>query len=200
MFGKLKKIKLNGKRVRVSRDDNSPDGQCIGTPRPSFNFCHLHPNISDDSSTNDNKSPHLSLVENNHIPRCNNYVNNIDPHKPLCKDNFICSGTDSIHGVVNSNNNIYGVVNNTHTTYRATNKRNLRSWVRKNKCSNGYRSTSPIIIVDDSSVDNNHEPVNNSSILVTGLVCPLSSAIALLTTNFSMEILSEYFMSGGIQD
>jgi hypothetical protein len=73
-IGKLKKIKLNGKRVRVSKDDNCPDGQCIGTPRPSFNFCHLHLNISDDSSTNDNKSPHLSLVENNHIPRCNSNV------------------------------------------------------------------------------------------------------------------------------
>jgi hypothetical protein len=120
---------------------------------------------------------------------------------------------DGIHGVVNSNNNIYGVVKNTDTTYGATNnnnsynnniinvnKRILRSSVRENKYSSGYHSTSPIIIVDDSSVDNNHEPVYNSSILDTGLVCPLSSAIALLTTNFSMETLSEHFMSGGIQD
>jgi hypothetical protein len=33
----------NIKRVRIYRDGNSSDDQCIGTPRPSFNFCHSHP-------------------------------------------------------------------------------------------------------------------------------------------------------------
>jgi hypothetical protein len=57
----------NIKRVRISRNDNSLDNKYIGTPRPSFK-CHLPPIISEDSSTNDNKSPHASLVEANHMP------------------------------------------------------------------------------------------------------------------------------------
>jgi hypothetical protein len=100
---------------------------------------------------------------------------------------------DAIQGVINSNNNISGVVDNTDTTYGANNnnnsiKRNLRSSVRKSKLSNGYHSTSPIVINDDSSVN---EPINNNSgrmpnNLGTGLVYPLSSAIAFLTTSTSL--------------
>jgi hypothetical protein len=114
---------------------------------------------------------------------------------------------DVIHGVINSNNNISGVVNNSDTTYGANNnnaiKRNLRSSIRKSKLSNGYHSTSPIIINDDSSVN---EPVNNNSgrmqnNLDTGLVCPLSSSIAFLTTDIhSVGSISEHFMSREIQD
>jgi hypothetical protein len=188
----------NIKRVRISRDDNCPDGECIRIPRSSFK-CHLPPIISEDTSTNDSKSLHVSLVEANHIPRCNV----INPPIPSDEDNFIYCRTDVIHGVVNPNtNNITGVDNNTDTTYRANNnKRNLRSSVRKSKLSSGYCSTSPIIINDDSSVN---EPVNNNSgkmpvNLGTCLVCPLPSSIFFLTTNFFIETLLEHFMSGGIQ-
>jgi hypothetical protein len=130
----------------------------------------------------------------------------------LGEDNFIYTRTDVIHGVVNPNINITGVDNNTDTTYGANNininnnnKRNLRSSVRKSKISSGYHSTSPIIINDVSSVN---EPVNNNSgrmpvNLGTDLVCPLSSAIAFLTTSTSLIKaggMTEHFMSGGIQD
>jgi hypothetical protein len=119
---------------------------------------------------------------------------------------------DVTHGVINSNgNNISGVVNNTDNTYGANNnnyyvnKRNLRSSVRKSKLSNGYHSTSPIVINDDSS--DNNEPVNNNNSgripnnLGANVIRPLSSAIAFLLTDiYSVGSISEHFMSGGIQD
>jgi hypothetical protein len=111
-----------------------------------------------------------------------------------------------IEDAINPNINITEVDNNTDTTCGAkNNKRNLRPSLRKSKLNSGYRSTSPIIKDDDSSVN---EPTNNNSgrlpvNLGTGLVCPLSSTIAILTTSTSSIKaggMTEHFMSGGIQN
>jgi hypothetical protein len=100
----------NIKRVRISRDDDSPDDEFIGTHCPSFNFCHSPPIIvSEDIFINDNKSPHAPLVDANHIHQCNL----INPSIPLGEDNFICSETDVIHSVIIHPSKINIRINNT---------------------------------------------------------------------------------------
>jgi hypothetical protein len=210
-IGKLIKVKLNGKRVRIWRDDISPESQFIGTSHPSFNFCHLYPNISDYILINNSKSFYffflgiiiylgviimlVILILISLRVRIILYAPRWSVFKVLLVliiiFFWVVNNTDATYGVNNNSNN-----NNNFND----NKRNLRSSVRKNKYSSVSRITSPIIIVDDFLVDNNREPVNNSNILGTNLVCPLLSAVSLLTTNFSMETLLEHFMGGGIQD
>jgi hypothetical protein len=69
-----------GKRVRISRDDNSPDDESIGTLRPSIY-----------------KSPSFKFNEINNTPRLNNNNSGLGliPRLEIsCEDNFICSVMD----------------------------------------------------------------------------------------------------------
>jgi hypothetical protein len=179
-IGRLNKIKLTGKRVRLSRDDISPDDTNIGTRHPSNNNNNI---IITNTSTLNTPQFNDNLLS----------LGSFSPRFSSCED-IICSVTDVNNSVMNINSNrqnsfndnncnnqMFNNNNNTvpkDDTYGVNNnKRVLRSSVRKDKSCEGYCYTSPIILSDDIN-----EPINNSYNNLGTSNCPSSRAIALLTT------------------